>query len=108
MDNKKSSGQFELLSQKRFLPFFVTQFFGAFNDNVFKNALIILIAFQGAQFIETSADLLPVALASHSMISNDEPPAATVAMGTVSSPARRGARVKVRLAVRVTFMLTML
>lgn len=58
MDNKKSAGQFELLSQKRFLPFFVTQFFGAFNDNVFKNALIILIAFQGAQFVETSADLL--------------------------------------------------
>lgn len=58
MDNKRSAGQFELLSQKRFLPFFVTQFFGAFNDNVFKNALIILIAFQGAQFIETGADLL--------------------------------------------------
>ncbi len=58
MDNKKSAGQFELLTQRRFLPFFVTQFFGAFNDNVFKNALIILIAFQGAQFVETSADLL--------------------------------------------------
>lgn len=52
------AGQFELLTQKRFFPFFVTQFFGAFNDNVFKNALIILIAFQGSQFIETSADLL--------------------------------------------------
>ena len=58
MDNKRSAGQFELLTQRRFLPFFVTQFFGAFNDNVFKNALIILIAFQGAQFVETSADLL--------------------------------------------------
>jgi 1-acyl-sn-glycerol-3-phosphate acyltransferase len=55
---KKSAGQFELLTQKRFLPFFATQFFGAFNDNVFKNALIILIAFQGAQFIDTDADLL--------------------------------------------------
>lgn len=52
------AGQFELLTQKRFLPFFVTQFFGAFNDNVFKNALIILIAFQGSQFIESSTDLL--------------------------------------------------
>ena len=58
MDGKKPAGQFELLTQKRFLPFFVTQFFGAFNDNVFKNALIILIAFQGAQFVDTSADLL--------------------------------------------------
>jgi 1-acyl-sn-glycerol-3-phosphate acyltransferase len=28
------------------LPFFVTQFLGAFNDNVFKNALIIFITFQ--------------------------------------------------------------
>ena len=66
MDKKKvgrlagrpAAGQFELLTQKRFFPFFVTQFFGAFNDNVFKNALIILIAFQGAQFIDADADLL--------------------------------------------------
>ncbi|MBE9568804.1 MAG: MFS transporter [Proteobacteria bacterium] len=58
MEGKKSAGQFELLTQRRFLPFFVTQFFGAFNDNVFKNALIILIAFQGSQFIDAGADLL--------------------------------------------------
>ncbi|KAA3650731.1 MAG: MFS transporter [Proteobacteria bacterium] len=41
--------QFELLKQRRYLPFFLTQFFGAFNDNVFKNALIIMIAFQVAE-----------------------------------------------------------
>ncbi len=58
MDAKKTAGQFELLRQKRFMPFFVTQFFGALNDNVFKNSLIILIAFQGADFIEADADLL--------------------------------------------------
>jgi len=58
MEDNKTAGQFELLTQKRFMPFFVTQFFGAFNDNVFKNALIILIAFQGAQFIGTDTDLL--------------------------------------------------
>ncbi|MDG4597191.1 MAG: MFS transporter [Candidatus Contendobacter sp.] len=40
--------EFTLLRERRFLPFFVTQFLGAFNDNVFKNALIILIAFQAA------------------------------------------------------------
>ncbi len=40
------SGQFHLLRERRFGPFFLTQFFGAFNDNVYKNALIILIAFQ--------------------------------------------------------------
>lgn len=41
------SSQFSLLRERRFLPFFVTQFLGAFNDNVFRNALVILIAFQG-------------------------------------------------------------
>ncbi len=35
-----------LLRTKKFAPFFWTQFLGAFNDNVYKNALIILIAFQ--------------------------------------------------------------
>lgn len=43
-----SSSQLQLLKQKRFGPFFLTQFFGAFNDNVFKNSLIILIAFQSS------------------------------------------------------------
>ncbi|MGG7056305.1 acyl-[ACP]--phospholipid O-acyltransferase [Nitrosomonas sp. ANs5] len=37
--------QWKLLASKRFLPFFMTQFLGAFNDNVFKNALVILITF---------------------------------------------------------------
>ena len=58
MENNKAAGQFELLKQKRFLPFFVTQFLGALNDNIFKNALIILIAFQGAELIEGDADIL--------------------------------------------------
>ncbi len=40
--------QFKLLSQRRYLPFFLTQFFGAFNDNVFKNALVIMITFKAA------------------------------------------------------------
>jgi hypothetical protein len=43
-----TGNEFTLLKQRRFLPFFVTQFLGAFNDNVFKNALIILIAYQVA------------------------------------------------------------
>ncbi len=41
--------QFQLLRERRFLPFFVTQFLGAFNDNVYKNALITLLAFQVTQ-----------------------------------------------------------
>lgn len=40
--------QYHLLKENRFRPFFLTQFFGAFNDNVFKNALFILIAFQSS------------------------------------------------------------
>ncbi len=44
-----SANQFSLLRQRRFAPYFVTQFLGAFNDNVFKNALIILIAFQSVE-----------------------------------------------------------
>ena len=43
-----AESQFKLLVQRRFGPFFVTQFLGAFNDNVFKNALIVLIAFQAS------------------------------------------------------------
>ncbi len=40
-----SQSQFALLGQRRFLPFFATQALGAFNDNVFKQSLIILITF---------------------------------------------------------------
>ncbi|MFH1156028.1 MAG: MFS transporter [Pseudomonadota bacterium] len=42
-----SSGksQFGLMATRRFAPFFWTQFFGAFNDNVFRNGLMILIAY---------------------------------------------------------------
>ncbi len=48
--------QYVLLRQRRFVPFFITQFLGAFNDNVFKNALIILIAFHGAGPIRASSN----------------------------------------------------
>jgi 1-acyl-sn-glycerol-3-phosphate acyltransferase len=40
--------QFGLLREKRFGPLFWTQFFGAFNDNVLKNAIVILFAFTAA------------------------------------------------------------
>ncbi len=42
------SNQFSLMRERRFRPFFYTQFWGAFNDNVFKTALITLVAFHGA------------------------------------------------------------
>ena len=52
--NQNRPHPFRLLGQKRFLPFFLTQFAGAFNDNVFKNALIILITFSIASSSEVN------------------------------------------------------
>ena len=34
-----------LLAQRRFLPLFVTQFLGAFNDNLFRTAMLMLVIF---------------------------------------------------------------
>ncbi|MBF0561170.1 MAG: acyl-[ACP]--phospholipid O-acyltransferase [Alphaproteobacteria bacterium] len=39
-------GSFHLLRRRRFLPLFLAQFLGAANDNVFKNALVILIVYR--------------------------------------------------------------
>jgi acyl-[acyl-carrier-protein]-phospholipid O-acyltransferase/long-chain-fatty-acid--[acyl-carrier-protein] ligase len=44
-----SHSQFGLLRTRRFLPLFVTQALGAFNDNAFKNALVILVTFALAE-----------------------------------------------------------
>lgn len=57
------SNPFNLLSQQRFGPFFWTQGLGAFNDNVFKTALITQVAFNTASLTTldgaTLATLLP-------------------------------------------------
>ncbi|MCB1531945.1 MAG: MFS transporter [Alphaproteobacteria bacterium] len=37
--------QFSLMTKRRFLPLFITQFMGAFNDNFFKTALVVMIAY---------------------------------------------------------------
>lgn len=44
-----SSNQFALLGDRRFLPLFLTQFAGAFHDNLFKNALVVLILYVSAR-----------------------------------------------------------
>ena len=49
-----SHGNFAILKTRRFLPLFITQFMGALNDNIFKNALIILVTFRIAA--ETGID----------------------------------------------------
>jgi MFS family permease len=46
--------QFRLLGKRRFLPFFCTQLLGAFNDNVFKQALILAILFKLGTAADTS------------------------------------------------------
>jgi MFS family permease len=57
------SNQFTLMREQRFRPFFFTQFLGAFNDNVFKTALITLVAFHASSLSSidgrTLATLLP-------------------------------------------------
>ena len=39
------ASQFKLLGTRRFLPFFLTQFLGAFNDNLFRNAVVVSLTF---------------------------------------------------------------
>ncbi|MBU0825725.1 MAG: MFS transporter [Alphaproteobacteria bacterium] len=39
------TGSFALLKQRRFLPLFVTQLLGAFNDNLFKNAMVLFVVY---------------------------------------------------------------
>ncbi|HTU68166.1 MAG TPA: MFS transporter [Steroidobacteraceae bacterium] len=48
------ASQFRLLGTRRFLPFFLTQFFGAFNDNVFRNALIVTVTFGASAAADAS------------------------------------------------------
>ena len=52
------SGQFSLMRQRRFAPLFYTQFLGAFNDNVFKQAFVVILAFRVAADAELSSNTL--------------------------------------------------
>ena len=38
--------QFDLMKDRRFLPLFITQFLGAFNDNIFKMTLSVLVGYE--------------------------------------------------------------
>lgn len=55
--------QLNLLWTRRFLPLFITQFLGAFNDNLFKNALVILITYVAAEKAGLNAQLMITAAA---------------------------------------------
>jgi 1-acyl-sn-glycerol-3-phosphate acyltransferase len=54
----QEKSQFALLRERRFAPFFATQFCGALNDNVFKQALVALITFHAASLTSLDAGVL--------------------------------------------------
>lgn len=54
----KPHSQFALLKTRRFAPFFVTQFLGAFNDNLYKNALVVLLTFHAASWTTLAPEVL--------------------------------------------------
>jgi len=54
----ENENQFRLLRKRRFAPFFLTQVLGAFNDNVYKNALVILVAYHAASYASIDPNLL--------------------------------------------------
>lgn len=75
-DSDARVSQFALFGQRRFLPLFVVQFLGAFNDQVFKTAFVALLTWRLAReqgytdlldvFVQLAAGLLilPFALVS--------------------------------------------
>ncbi|MDR1481075.1 MAG: MFS transporter [Synergistaceae bacterium] len=57
----KSEGgrsQFSLFCSRRFAPLFVAMFLGAFNDNFFKSAMVILITYRLAENVSIDARIL--------------------------------------------------
>jgi 1-acyl-sn-glycerol-3-phosphate acyltransferase len=52
------SGQFGLLRERRFLPFFVTQALGACNDNLLRTLVVLAVTYQGAHYARIDARLL--------------------------------------------------
>ena len=60
---KHQASQFSLLSQRRFGPFFWTQFCGAFNDNLFKTALMVILTYEALSWTtldpSTLTNLIP-------------------------------------------------
>ena len=53
-----ASNQFRLLGERRFLPFFGAQALGAFNDNVYRNVLVLLVTFGGTLTTRLSPEIL--------------------------------------------------
>ncbi|MBN3789398.1 MFS transporter [Burkholderia sp. Ac-20353] len=49
-ERRAHASQFDLLRERRFAPFFTTQFLGALNDNVFKIGFTSLVTYHTARF----------------------------------------------------------
>jgi 1-acyl-sn-glycerol-3-phosphate acyltransferase len=58
MSHPNHTSQFALLTQRRFGPFFWTQFLGAFNDNLFKTALLVVLTYDALSWTTVPAALL--------------------------------------------------
>ncbi|WP_373975394.1 MFS transporter [Chitinibacter sp. SCUT-21] len=58
MSQQHQDNQFDLFKQRRFMPLFVTQFMGAFNDNLFKNAFLVLVTFHGLSMMGMNAQTI--------------------------------------------------
>ena len=58
MNHRSHSSQFALLAQRRFGPFFWTQFLGAFNDNLFKTALMVVLTYDALSWTTLAPSLL--------------------------------------------------
>ena len=52
------ASQFQLFKRKRFSAMFFTQFLGAFNDNVFKQALILVLTYTAASQLGVEVSIL--------------------------------------------------
>ncbi|MBA3582126.1 MAG: acyl-[ACP]--phospholipid O-acyltransferase [Gammaproteobacteria bacterium] len=58
-----SSGATHLLSTRRFLPLFLTQALGAFNDNIFKQALVLMLSYGLAERMGLNPQVMVTAAA---------------------------------------------
>lgn len=58
MQKNNNRGQFYLFSKRRFLPFFITQFLGALNDNLFKNALLVIVVSTAVASADTNTNFI--------------------------------------------------
>ncbi len=76
-----STNQSGLLNSKRFLPLFITQFFSAVNDNVYKQSVLILLVFQaatladGALYSNIAAGLFILPFFSNGLLTSISPEA---------------------------------